>query len=192
MVHAPKDGAPPGETQGEKKAEPSRKDAAFGCGLTLCLVAIAVIVTLMATGVLGSRQSREAVAEEPAFAWEPPAWLSGFWSSADRQWLVAAEPGIVDVTVTGGGATVSHFIEDTDAGDVFTLWVSIDGNKSTTEWDNTRRAEYPADRVWVAQAIAPDDSVAVELHIRRLSASTIEVTVTIGEDQATARLRRDG
>ena len=91
MVHAPKDdGDPAGEPQGEKKAEPSiNKDAALGCGLTLCLVAIAVIVTLMVVGGGRERQPMQAVAEPPPAAQVP--WYQGgtLIGATVEEWLAA-------------------------------------------------------------------------------------------------------
>ena len=57
MVHAPKDETPaPDEQQqgGEQKAAQGRKEMAMGCGFAICLVALAVIVTLMVTS--GSKE----------------------------------------------------------------------------------------------------------------------------------------
>ena len=112
MVHTPKDESPArDEKQDEQeKAPPSRKDAALGCGLTLCLVAIAVIGTRPAIADPPAEQTADLSAVPPS--WEPPNWLSGYWSTSDNAFLVEAEPGAVTVVAHGDGKTITYTIQE--------------------------------------------------------------------------------
>ena len=203
MVHAPKDGAPAGETQGEQKAKPSRKEAALGCGLTLCLVAIAVIGTLMAVGVL---EMRPAVADPPAEqtadfsavtppTWVPPEWLSGYWSTSDNSFLVEAEPGAVTVIAYGDGKTITYSIQEwtRERGDVFRLDAIGDETRSTGEWEHelTRRGYRDDGQEWAAQALDDDGTVAVEIAFRHTGSDSVMLIVTMGEERVVVLLERD-
>ena len=205
MVHAPKDESPArDEKQDEQeKAPPSRKDAALGCGLTLCLVAIAVIGTLMAVSVL---ETRPAIADPPAEqtadlsavpppSWEPPNWLSGYWSTSDNAFLVEAEPGAVTVVAHGDGKTITYTIQEwtRERGDVFRLDAIGDDTRSTGEWEHelTRRGYRDDGQEWVAQALNDDGTVGIEIAFRQAGADSVTLVVAMGEERVAVRLERD-
>ena len=197
----PNDETPQGEAQ-----KNTSRDTAIGCGIVLCIVTIAVIITVMVTNGREARTSEPplpAVTEtspQPAIdlsdvppAWIPPEWLSGYWSSSDRSWQAAAEPGFVDVVVSGDEALVTYTIQDwsEQRGDVFTLHTVAGGHQGTVEWEQTVRGYRDDGQVWVAQALNDDGTLAVELSFRHIGADSVMLLVTMGSDQVAVRLNRD-
>ena len=195
MVHAPKDEAPAGETQGNQKEDPGRKEFVQGCAITLCLIGLGVGITLMVTSGRSSPATADTVPTVAAASWSPPLWLTGYWSSADDSFLVDAAPGVVAVMAYGDGQVLEYSIQEWSAerGDVFRLEASDGNTRSSGEWEHelTRRGYRDASE-WAAQALNDDGTVAVEIAFRLAGAVSIILTVTVGEAEPVAvQLSRD-
>ena len=197
MVHAPKDEAPAGETQGEQKEEPSRKAVAQGCLITLCLIGLGVGITLVVTSGRPAPAPPETPPSVAGPLWSPPLWLIGYWSSEDDSFLAEAEPGVVSVVAYGAGQMLHYSIQEwsADRGDVFKMTASEGGISSSGEWgaDLTRRG-YRGDsgQEWAAQALNADGTVAIEIAFRPAGPSAVVLTVTVGGAEPVAvQLSRD-